>query len=75
MAGRGSAGPVSRSLPRGRHHGPGITPGGMELGLGEEQRVGEIGSTQIHAPEIGPEQVGTAKISAPKVGADEAGPT
>jgi hypothetical protein len=43
---------------RGRQPGGGVATGGIELGLGEEDRLGQVGPAQIGPAQVGPGQVG-----------------
>ncbi len=46
---------------------------GVDLGLGEEQRAGQVGAAQIGVAEIRSDQVGLAEIRVPEVRADQVG--
>ena len=45
----------------------------VELALGEEDALADVGAAEVGAPEIGAGEVGQPKVSAPQVGPDQAG--
>ena len=51
--------------------GGGAPPGRVELGLGEEQRGGEVGAGQVGVAEVGAEEVGAVEDGVPQVGGDQ----
>ena len=65
---------MHRAGERRRQPRAGIAFGRVELGLGDEQGLGEVGAPEVGAPEIGSGEVGQGEVGAPEVGADEAGP-
>jgi hypothetical protein len=64
---------VPRDAQGRRHAGGGVTAGGVELGLGEEQGTAQIRPAQVGAAQVGPGEVGAPQIRPGQVGSDEGG--
>ena len=65
--------PMCRAGNQHRQPRAGITPGGIGLGLGQENAFRKICSPQIGIPEISACQIGTAQINAFQICGDQAG--
>src|SRR6185437_16298529 len=68
-------GPVARGG-EGRWNGRcTIPPGRLDLGLGEEDRAGQVGAPEVRAPKVGTQEVRAAQIGAVEVGPDQVRPS
>ena len=47
----------------------------IELGLGEEHTVAEVGASEVSTPEVSPGEVSHSQIGAPEVSSDEVCPS
>jgi hypothetical protein len=46
----------------------GIAGRGIELGLGQEDAVAEVGTAEVRSSQVGPGEVGHAQVGASQVG-------
>lgn len=51
--------------------GPSVAPGGVDLGLGEEQAAAQVGAGEVGVAQVGTGQVGPAQVGIPQVGAEQ----